>query len=58
MLGLALDKAIERYEVRQTDKLIKEEYEVLDAHGEPFSPGPKFRKATTAEDEDYEFIEA
>lgn len=58
ILGLALAKAIERYEVRQTDKLIKEEYEVLDAAGEALSPTLKVGKKTVApEDEDYEFIE-
>ena len=58
VLGLALAKAIERFEVRETDKLIKEEYEVLDA-SEPLSPAPKaVKKTVAAEDEDYEFIEA
>lgn len=54
VLGHALAKAIERYEVHQTDKLIKEEYEVLDADAEALS-GPRTVKA---EDEDYEFVEA
>lgn len=56
ILGQALAQAIEKFEVRQTDKLIKEEYDVLDA-GEVLSPGPKFRKGGEVEDEDYEFIE-
>jgi len=57
ILGHALTKAIERYEVRQTDKLIKEEYEVLDAGA--LSPAPNASKKLVApEDEDYEFIEA
>ncbi|KAF2281561.1 uncharacterized protein EI97DRAFT_447497 [Westerdykella ornata] len=55
VLGLALAKAIERYEVRQTDKLIKEEYEVLDATSEALA-GP--RTVKRPEDEDYEFVEA
>ncbi|KAF2263808.1 hypothetical protein CC78DRAFT_267437 [Lojkania enalia] len=59
ILRLALTKAIERYEVQQTDKLIKEEYEVLDTAGEPFSPAPRAsKKLVSTEDEDYEFIEA
>jgi hypothetical protein len=58
ILGQALAKAIERFEVRQTDKLIKEEYEVLDVN-EVLSPAPKVvRKSIAAEDEDYEFIDA
>lgn len=57
ILNQALAKAVERYEVRQTDKLIKEEYEVLDVNG-ALSPAPKPRKKNVApEDEDYEFIE-
>lgn len=51
VFGQALDKAIERYEVRVTDKLIKEEYEVLDAKQEALSPGPDVR-----EDEGYIFV--
>lgn len=57
ILGHALNKAIERYEVRQTEKLVKEEYEVLDA--EALSPAPKAsKKNVTVEDEEYEFVEA
>lgn len=51
VLGQALEKAIERYEVRVTDKLIKEEYEVLDTKQEALSPGPEVR-----EDEGYIFV--
>ncbi|KAF2190984.1 hypothetical protein K469DRAFT_557147 [Zopfia rhizophila CBS 207.26] len=59
ILGLALAKAIERYEVRQTDKLIKEEYEVLDTESEALSPAPKAgKRAIATEEEDYEFVEA
>lgn len=57
ILGLALNKAIERYEVRQTEKLVKEEYEVLDATSDALSPAPKVsKKNATPEEEDYEFI--
>lgn len=59
ILGLALEKAVERFEVRQTDKLIKEEYEVLDIAKEALSPGPRVvKKHVAPEDQDYEFIEA
>ncbi|KAF2687155.1 hypothetical protein K458DRAFT_415425 [Lentithecium fluviatile CBS 122367] len=59
ILGLALDQAVERFEVRQTDKLIRDEYEVLDADAEALSPGPRvIRKELAPEDEEYEFIDA
>jgi hypothetical protein len=57
ILGPLLDQAVERFEVRQTDKLIRDEYEVLDA--EVLSPGPRvMRKGLAPEDEEYEFIDA
>ena len=56
ILNVALDKAIERYEIRETDKLIKNEYEVLDADGEPLSPAKK--RHVAPEDAEYEFVEA
>jgi hypothetical protein len=59
VLGIALAKAIESFEVRQTDKLIHDEYEVLDVNAEAVSPGPKaHRKSLAPEDEEYEFIDA
>ncbi|KAF1974691.1 hypothetical protein BU23DRAFT_88984 [Bimuria novae-zelandiae CBS 107.79] len=59
ILGLALNKAIENFEVRQTDKLIKEEYEVLRLDDDALSPGPKAtRKGVSPDEEDYEFIDA
>ncbi|KAF2745101.1 hypothetical protein M011DRAFT_148847 [Sporormia fimetaria CBS 119925] len=58
ILGLALEKAIQRYEVVQTDKLIKEEYEVLDPEKEALTPGPRIvDKADSPEDADYGFVE-
>jgi len=54
ILGVALAKAIERYEVRETDKLIKEEYDVLDV-AEAATPAPKVNKEGV-EEEDYEFV--
>lgn len=57
ILNVALEKAIERYEIRETDKLIKNEYEVLGADGEPLSPAPKKRQVAP-EDAEYEFVDA
>ncbi|OCK86362.1 hypothetical protein K432DRAFT_376864 [Lepidopterella palustris CBS 459.81] len=59
ILGLALAKAIERFEVRETDKLIKEEYEVVDVDGEPVATAPahnKGKKAVSEDEDDYEFV--
>lgn len=60
ILGLALAKAIERYEGRETDKLVKEEYEVLNTDGEPIASGPSGKgankKDAAADEEDYEFV--
>ena len=54
ILGHALDQAVERFETRVTEKLIKEEYEVLDTNGEPAGASPKAaRKAAAPEDEDF-----
>ncbi|KAF1932676.1 uncharacterized protein M421DRAFT_416298 [Didymella exigua CBS 183.55] len=57
ILNVALEKAIERYEIRETDRLIKNEYEVLDADGELLSPAPK-KRHVAPEDADYEFVDA
>jgi hypothetical protein len=57
ILNHALEKAIERYEIKETDKLIKNEYEVLDADGELLSPAPK-KRHVAPEDADYEFVDA
>jgi len=59
ILGPLLDQAVERFEVRQTDKLIRDEYEVLDADAEALSPGSRvIRKGLAPEDEEYEFVDA
>ncbi|KAH7401088.1 hypothetical protein DE146DRAFT_492934 [Phaeosphaeria sp. MPI-PUGE-AT-0046c] len=57
ILNHALEKAIERYEVKETDKLIKNEYEVLDVDAEALSPQPK-KHNVAPEDEDYYFVDA
>lgn len=57
ILHHALDKAIEQFETKETDKLIKNEYEVLDVDAEALSPAPKNRKVAL-EDEDYYFVDA
>lgn len=57
ILNYALEKAIAQYETKETDKLIKNEYEVLDAEAELLSPAPKKRNMAP-EDEDYFFVDA
>jgi len=57
ILNHALEKAIEQYETKETDKLIKNEYEVLDVEAEALSPAPRKRNVAP-EDEDYYFVEA
>lgn len=67
ILNAALAKAVEKYEERETVKLVKSEYDVLDAEGETVtSPARKEKgKARKAQigtshvpdaDEDYEFL--
>jgi hypothetical protein len=67
ILNAALAKAVEKYEERETVKLVKSEYDVLDAEGETVvSPAKKEKgKARKAPggtshvpdaDEDYEFL--
>ncbi|WPH02901.1 Hypothetical protein R9X50_00576900 [Acrodontium crateriforme] len=66
VLTTALDKAVQRYEERETVKLVKNEYDMLDADGETVLPSPmkkekgKSMSAVAARvpdaDEDYEFV--
>ena len=57
VLGQALAQAIEKFEVRQTDKLIKDEYEVLDHDSAVLTPAPKPGKNNpNGEDDEYEFV--
>lgn len=56
ILNHALNQAIEKFETKETDKLIKNEYEVLSIEAEMASP--RKRRAVAPEDEEYEFVEA
>lgn len=56
ILNHALEQAIERFETKETDKLIKNEYEVLNVDAE--DPSPRLRRKVAPEDEEYEFIDA
>lgn len=61
-MNVALAKAIEKYEDKETVKLVRREYEVLDDEGESLGLSPvkrgKGAKVTIGgEDEDYEFVE-
>jgi hypothetical protein len=56
ILNHALEKAISQYETKETDKLIKNEYEVLDVDAEALSPAPRTRDVAP-EDEDYYFVD-
>lgn len=67
ILNVALAKAVEKFEERETVKLVKSEYELLDSDGETVLPSPlksenkrKSKKTdpagVIAEDDDYEFV--
>lgn len=71
ILNVALAKAVEKFEERETVKLVKSEYELLDSEGETVAPSPdKKRKSKSSKvavpnmpaaavpdaDEDYEFV--
>lgn len=67
ILNAALAKAIDKYESKATDQIVKDEYDVLDANGEvvPSVPAPRGKKARRADrlvavpliaDDDYEFV--
>ncbi|KAF2097201.1 hypothetical protein NA57DRAFT_77454 [Rhizodiscina lignyota] len=66
ILNAALAKAVERFESNMTDKIVKDEYDVLDHNGESVAAkavrGRKGKKGdevavpAIAEDADYEFV--
>jgi hypothetical protein len=67
ILGHALEQAVVQFEEKTTDKLVKDEYLVLDDEGEPVATGRKHGKARKHEsktseavdsdaDEEYEFV--
>jgi hypothetical protein len=54
ILNYALEKAVERFETKETEKLVKNEYEVLDIDDDT----PRTKRRVAPEDEEYEFIDA
>lgn len=59
ILNHALEQAIERFETKETDKLIRNEYEVLDVDADDEGPWTRLKRRNLApEDEEYEFIDA
>ncbi len=50
VLGAALAKAVEKFETKQTEKLVKEEYDVVDERDEAVHTGHP------ADDDDFEII--
>lgn len=62
-LNYALDKAVERFETKETEKLVKNEYEVLDldlddAAAATAAPRAKRRVVVPEDEDDYEFVDA
>ncbi|KAI9820354.1 MAG: hypothetical protein M1827_005976 [Pycnora praestabilis] len=61
ILGMALAKAVEKFEVKETERLVDEEYEVLGEDGEPVARGKAKKGKGKAEieegdDEDFELV--
>jgi hypothetical protein len=59
ILGVALDRAVERFENKETERILKDEYLVLDSDGEPL-PGQsgkaKPARANRDDEDDFEFV--
>jgi len=58
VLSLAVTQAVERFENKMTDKLVKEEYEVLghEAEVEAGAGSAKMHKAAEGDEQEYEFV--
>jgi hypothetical protein len=61
VLGYAVSQAVERYENNATEKLVKDEYLVLDAEGEPIAGksgkgNAKEPQQAIDEDDEYEIL--
>lgn len=67
ILNVALAKAVEKFEERETVKLVKSEYDVLDVDGEVVQPSPEKKRKNksktqppiampNADEEEYEFV--
>jgi hypothetical protein len=59
VLGHALSQAVERFENKTTEMLLKDEYLVLDSDGEPVASKYEKKKATRVveeDDDEYEFL--
>lgn len=59
ILGLALEKAVEQFENNATERLVNDEYELLDSNGDPVPVKAKKSPRMTAnpeDDEEYEFV--
>lgn len=61
VLGHALAEAVDRYETKATEKLVKDEYLVLDSDGEPLTTSTKkaskaLESAYVDDEDDYELL--